>query len=77
MPVTDRTEDYPLPWRKRESRSGITIRDANGMRVLFIPFTGTTSMDAKRRVAHRILEAVNGDKRDPALTYNGSIPLHL
>ncbi len=60
MPLTGEVEDYPLPWWKGELASGIVIRDANGTRVLFIPFTGKASVAAKRKVARLILEAVNG-----------------
>ncbi len=60
MLLTGKVEDYPLPWRKSELASGIVIRDANGTRVLFIPFTGKASVAAKQKVACLILEAVNG-----------------
>ncbi len=64
MLMTDRPDDYPRPWRMREHRSGIAIKDAAGMTVLILPFTGKASADAKRRTARLILEAVNSHGRE-------------
>jgi hypothetical protein len=61
------TSDHPRPWIKVMTRSGITLRDAEGATVLVLPFTGVASRDRKARAADLILRAVNGevDKGEP------------
>ena len=51
--------DHPCPWRLIEKRSGIVVKDAMGMTILFLAFTGKVSRDRKRRTAQLIAQAVN------------------
>ncbi len=57
--MTIKTDDHPRPWRRIEHRTGITIKDASGATVLFMPFTGKASTEVKRKTAGLILSAMN------------------
>lgn len=51
--------EHPSPWRTIERRSGIMVKDARGVTILFLAFTGETSRERKRRTASLITEAIN------------------
>lgn len=59
MPDPEEASDYPRPWHAVEKQSGIVIKDATGVSILTVTFTGRKSKDAKRRVAQLVLTAVN------------------
>lgn len=59
MPDPGEISNYPRPWHAVEKQSGIVIKDATGVSVLTVPFSGLKSKEAKRRVAQLVLRAVN------------------
>ncbi len=63
MRTEGEAEAYVRPWRKEEYSTGISIKDARGVTVVFIAFSGKSSIPAKRQAAHLIIEAVNNHGR--------------
>lgn len=67
MPTGGEAEAYVRPWRKEEYSTGISVKDARGVTVVFMAFSGKSSIPAKRQVADLIIEAVNNHRRDADL----------
>ncbi len=67
MLAAGETEAHVRPWRKEEYSTGISIKDAKGVTVVFMAFSGKSSISAKRQAALLIIEAVNNHGRDAVL----------
>ena len=67
MLTAGEAEAYARPWRKEEYSTGISIKDARGVTVVFMAFSGKSSISARRQAADLIIEAVNSYGRDAVL----------